>query len=474
MATTTVAGIEHSPLLHHRHRWIGLTLLCVCQLMLILDVTVVNVALPAIGADLRLRAATLPWVMTAYTLAFGGLMLLGGRVADLFGARRVLLIGLVVFTSASLLTGLSSGAAELIGGRGAQGLGAAFMSPAALSLVTTSFAADERAKALGVWSAISGAGAALGVVLGGVLTSSASWRWVFFINAPIGVMLLLALPALVSGVRPSRARSSVDLRGALIVTGATGSAIYGLINVGSHGWSAPSTVLPLVASVLLYALFVGAERSAAAPLIQVRLLTQRPVLTGSLLMLVATGLLVGSFFLGSFYLQRERGYSAVHTGLLFLPIALATMSGAHLASRALGALDARLIASSSLALAAAGAATAGLWLSPVTVIGGLTVAALGIGAVFVTAFTASLTGVRPHESGLRSAVVNTFHELGGAVGVAVVSSLVATGLTGPHPGTSGFTHALAVCAIAALAVSALAAFLVPAGRAEPGHAPHAH
>jgi hypothetical protein len=288
------------------------------------------------------------------------------------------------------------------------------------------------------------------------------------------VALLVVLPTLISDVRPQGVRESVDVRGALIVTAATGSVIYGLINVGGHGWSALSTLLPLAAAALLYALFVVVERAASSPLMQVGLLARRPVIAGSLLMLVATGLLVGAFFLGSFYLQRDRGYSAVHTGLSFLPIALATVTGAHLASRALAALDARVIASSALAMAGIGAAVAARWPSPVTVVLGLTIAALGVGAVFVTAFTAALSGVQAHESGLRSAVVNTFHELGGAIGVAVVSSLVGAGLTAAHPGTSGFTRAFAVCAVAALAASVLAAFIVPAGKATPGHAPHAH
>ena len=442
--------------------------------MLVLDVTVVNVALPDLGADLHLHGATLPWVMTGYTLVFGGLMLLGGRAADVFSARRVLLAGLAVFTAASLLSGVSGGAATLLGGRAAQGLGAALMSPAALSLVTTRFDGSERAKALGAWSAISGAGAALGLVLGGVLTSAAGWRWVFFINVPVGLALVLAVPMLFPAAALHVGRATVDVPGALIVTTTTGAAIYGLINVGGHGWSAASTLVPLAASVLLYALFVAIERAVAAPLMHVGLLTRRPVAAASLLMAVATGLLVGGFFLGSFYLQAEHGYSAGHAGLAFLPIAVATIAGAHSASRAITRVNARLLAATGLALAGIGSSVAALWHGPVVIVAGLTVAALGIGATFVTAFTAALAGVQAHESGLRSAVVNTFHELGGAVGVAVVSSIAAASLTAAHAGTAGFSRAFAVCAVAAFTASVLAAFLVPGGRATPGHAPHGH
>ena len=475
MATVTTAGTQPSPMIGlDPRRWIALTLLCLCQLMLILDVTVVNVALPDIGADLHLRGTTLPWVITAYTLVFGGLMLLGGRAADAFGARRVLLTGLAVFTAASLLSGVSSGAGSLLSGRAAQGLGAALMSPAALSLVTTRFVGAERAKALGAWSAISGAGAALGVVLGGVLTSGAGWRWVFFINAPVGVALLLVLPMLFPAAALHGRRARVDVPGALTVTAATGAAIYGLINVGGHGWSAPSTLVPLAMSMLLYMLFVAIEHTVATPLMQVRLLTRRPVAAASLLMLVATGLLVGGFFLGSFYLQAERGYSAVRTGLAFLPIAVATIAGAHSASRAIARVDVRLLAGTGLALAGIGSGVATLWHGPILVVAGLSTAALGVGAVFVTAFTAALAGVQAHESGLRSAIVNTFHELGGAIGVAVVSSVAGASLTAARAGNAGFSSAFAVCAVAALAASVLATLVVPAGKATPDHAPPGH
>ena len=473
--TGTAAATERAvAVTTERRRWVALALLCVAQLMLILDVTVVNVALPDIGADLHLHRVTLPWVMTAYTLVFGGLMLLGGRVSDLFGARRVLLAGLTVFVGASLMTGLADGAPMLLGGRAAQGLGAALMSPAALSLVTTSFTGRERAKALAVWAALSGAGSALGVVLGGVLTSGFGWRWVFAINVPIGLAVLVVLPTVIPATRPSGVRAAIDVPGALTVTSATGAAIYGLINVGSHGWSAASTVMPLAASALLYGLFVVVERSVAAPLIPVRLLTRRPVAAGSLLMLVATGLLVGAFFIGSFYLQRVRGYSAVHTGLAFVPIAVATVAGAYSAGRALVSVQARTIATAGLAMAGIGMAIAALWRDPAVLVLGLSVAALGIGVSFVTAFTTALAGVEAHESGMRSGVVNTFHELGGAIGVAVVASIAGAGLTAAHPGGGGFGRSFAVAAAAALAAAVVARFLVPAGRAVAAGAPQGH
>jgi EmrB/QacA subfamily drug resistance transporter len=444
--------------------------LSVAQFMLVLDVTVVNVALPDIGVDLALHRAVLPWVLTAYTLAFGGLMLLGGRAADMFGARRVLLSGLATFVVASLVSGLAADAQMLLAGRVAQGIGAALMSPAALSVVGTTFAGKQRATALGVWAAIGGAGSALGVILGGLLTSGPGWRWVFFINVPTGLTLLALLPILLPANRLHRSgRGPVDVAGALSVTLATGAMIYGLVNAGGHGWSAVSTLVPLAVAVLLYGVFVVVERVAAAPLVPLRVLTRRPVVAGALLMLVATGLLVGAFFLGSFYLQRLHGYSAAGTGLAFLPIALGTIIGAHSGSRAVTKVDRRVLAAGSLAIIAAGCGLAAAAGGPVSLVAGLSVAAIGVGAAMVTAVTAALTAVTPSEAGARSGVVNTFHELGGALGVAVLSTVAASDVTG-EISTTGVSLAFTVGAAVAVAAAPLSTLVVPAG-VSPADAP---
>ena len=444
-------------------RWVALGLLAGAQLMLVLDVTVVNVALPDIGAALHLHRSELPWVMTIYTLFFGGLMLLGGRIADLFGARRLTLIGLALFTASSLLCGLSQDAAMLLVGRALQGLSAALMSPAALATVMTLFTGPSRGKALGVWSALAGAGAAVGVILGGVLTSEAGWRWVFTINVPIGVALLIAIP-LAAPARhgPGAVERGLDIPGAVLVTAGTGAAIYGLINIGSRGWSAASTVLPLVLAAAIWAAFAVLERRVSRPLLIIGLLRRKAVLAGSFLMLAATGLLVGGFFLGSFALQHAHHYSALHVGLAFLPIAVATLAGAQTGSQALTRVNARIVAVTGLALAAAGYAIAAHWAQPVAMVTGLSIAALGIGATFVTAFTASLTDAAPAEGGLRSALVNTFHELGGAAGVAVLSSAAGAGLVTAHLASHDFARAFTVGAAGAAVSVAIAAALVPA------------
>jgi EmrB/QacA subfamily drug resistance transporter len=463
-STLRAPHAAHHDLPPHPRRWAALTVLCLAQFMLVLDVTVVNVALPDIGADLHLGRSALTWVVTSYTLAFGGLMLLGGRLADALGARRTFVLGLLLFTGASLAAGLSGGAAALLAARVAQGTGAALLSPAALSLVTSTFDGAERRRALGVWAGIGGAGSAVGVVLGGLLTSGPGWNWIFYVNVPVGVLVLAVLPSLVVARPPRPAR--LDLPGAVLVTGGTVALIKGLVTAGDQGWGAAGTLVPLGLAAVLYAAFAVAERASGAPLIDVRLLTRRPVLAGAFLILVATALLIAAFFLTSVHLQHDRGYSALRTGLAFLPVALATAAGAHLAGRLLGGAGARYVAAGGMAVTALGLLPlawtrlgSGVWTA---VVPALSVAALGIGAVFVTAFTTALAPVAAAESGLASGALNTFHEVGGSIGVAVVSTIAASGIEGGVP--SAFAHAYGACAAAAGAAALAALVLVPRGR----------
>lgn len=473
------AGAAPAP---SRSAQVALVLLAVAQLMLILDVTVVNVALPDIGVALRLTRGELPWVMTAYTICFGGLMLLGGRIADRYGARRITMAGLVVFTGASLLSGLAPGPEWLLAGRALQGIGAALLSPAALATVMRLFVGRDRARALAVWSSLAGLGSALGVILGGVLTSEAGCRWIFAVNVPVGVALLVSLPLTVpagpagsgSGSGEPGAGAGLDVPGALLVTAGTGAAIYGLVSAGTSGWTGLPAVLGIAVAAVCWAAFALVERRTARPLLSVGLLLRRPVAAGGFLMLIATGLLVGAFFLGSFTLQHADGYSALRVGLSFIPVAVATVGGAHTAGRVLSRVPARAVATAGLALAAVGYGTAALWAGPAEVVIGLSVAALGIGGCFVTAFTASLADAAAAEGGLRSALVNTFHELGGAGGVAVVSTIAGGALVAAHPAATAFRDAFTVGAACALAAAVVAAFLVPsvlraAGDGRPMH-----
>ncbi|MEU4327437.1 MFS transporter [Nonomuraea dietziae] len=446
----------------HPARWRILGFLGVAQLMLILDVTVVAIALPHIETDLSLSREALTWTVSAYTLTFGGLMLLGGRITDLLGAKRVVIAGLLLFTTASLVAGLAGSAGMLLGGRVAQGVGAALLSPAALSLVVAMFDGDERNRALGVWSALGGGGAALGVLLGGLLTAGPGWPWVFHVNVPIGLAIAAVLAVLLPA-RPlaSADRPRLDVLGAILVTSATASLIYALIAAGEQGWLSALIGWLVLASAVGYVLFVLWQRRARSPLMDVRLLARRPVAIGAFLVVMATALMIAVFFLGTFYFQHALGYGALQAGLLFLPVALATMLGANLTGRMLGRWGGRGLAVTGLVVAAIGMAAPAVSMNPVSVVAGVAVAAAGTGAMFVIASATALGQVAPHEAGIASGIVSTFHEFGASIGAAVVSSVAAASLTGTT--LSGFTSGFTVAAVAA-AVGAVAAALVTPGR----------
>lgn len=461
-------GTEPDP-----RRWGTLALLGTAQLMLIVDVTVVAVALPHVGADLDLSRAATTWVVSAYTLAFGGLMLLGGRVTDLLGSRPVVLTGLALFTAASLTAGLAGSPELLVGSRVAQGVGAALLSPAALSALLHLFDGEERHRALGVWSALGGGGAALGVLLGGILTAGPGWPWVFFVNVPIGLVVAVGLarrlpsgtttaPAVPPVPTASTAPARLDLLGAALVTAATGTAIYALIGAGDHGWVSGRTLGLLAAAVALYLLFGLRQRTARSPLMDLRLLTRRPVASGTFLIVSATALMVAGFFLGTFYLQHHAGRGALATGLFFLPVALATIVGATAGGHLIQRLGARALATVGFVVAGAGFAVPALAEGTTPVVAGTTGAALGLGVLFVAASATALGHVAPHESGIVSGIVSTFHEFGASLGAAVISSVAAASIAGST--ADGFVHGFAVAAGVAGAAALVSLVSVP-GRA---------
>ena len=443
----------------HPRRWTILWLLAVAQLMLILDITVVAIALPHLGAELGLDRQALTWIISAYTLTFGGLMLLGGRLADTVGARTIVLTGLAVFTVSSLTIGLSPDGVVAIVGRVGQGLGAALLSPSALSWVVTLFDGKERARALGVWSALGGGGAALGVLLGGVVTATAGWRWAFFLNVPIGIALFVALLALLPrGIRNTGGRS-IDVLGAILVTTATGTTIWAIIGAGETADWSGSTIVALAVAVALYAAFVVRQRTARTPLMDLRILTQRPVVAGIFLIFIATALMIAVFFLGSFYFQQHLGYGPLITGLLFLPVAVATMVGAGVAGNLAGRIGLPALAAGGLVVAAVGLTVAGVWLTPVAATIGIAVAAAGTGVLFVAASASTLGNVAPQDAGIASGILSTFHEFGASVGAAVMSTVAAASLAG---GTlDGFVSALIVAGIAAAVAALIAAVVAP-------------
>lgn len=453
---------------------LALTVLAIAQAMLVLDVTVVNVALPMLSAELELPAALAGWAIAAYAVPFGGLLILGGRIADLIGTRRALLIGLSLFTLASLAAGLATEPTTFFIARAAQGIGAALMSPAALATLLHRFTGAARHRALAVWGAVGGSGAAVGVLLGGLLTGGPGWRWIFFINVPIGVALAIALP-LVLGVASATVTTSaphattprrLDFAGALLATTAIASLVSS-ISVGE--FAGPTVAVALaVLGVVLLGLFVLVERRTPVPLVRLGLLASRPVASGSSLMFTATALLVGGFFLFSFQLQDVAGWSPIATGLAFLPISVSVIAGAHLASRFVGKVGARRVAPIALLIAAGGLAAAVVSItaieSQVLAIAGMTVASAGLGATFVCASTTALADVDRHEAGTASGVLNSFHELGAAVGVAALGAIAASGI--------GFGFAAAV--VLALLAALVAAITLPAGVPAPGAARFVH
>jgi EmrB/QacA subfamily drug resistance transporter len=443
-----------------QHRWLVLWLLGTGQLMLILDVTVVAVALPHMETDLGVSREVLTWVVSGYSLTFGSLLLLGGKAVDHFGPKPVVLAGLGVFTSASLVAGLAETGPVLLSGRVAQGVGAAMLSPAALSSVVRVFDGDERNRALGIWSALGGGGAALGVLLGGLITAGPGWPWVFFINVPVGVVVcaLLArfLPALRAGETPE---GRVDAVGAVLVAAASGSGIFALIRAGDGGWATVTTLVGLLVAVVLAVLFSFWERGTRTPLMDPGLLLRRPVAAGTAMLLVATALTVAVFFLGSFYLQDHEGHGALATGLLFLPVALTTMAGASTAGKAFGSLGGRVLTPAGTGIAAVGFAVPVLWTSTAGVAIGLSVAGAGLGVMFVVSSATALGTVTPHEAGVASGLLSTFHEFGAAGGAAIVSSVAAASLTAQT--VTGFRDAFLVCAIGAGAGAVLLTGLAP-------------
>src|SRR4051794_2049051 len=408
-----------------------LALLSLAQLMVVVDISAVNVALPDLAKDLGIGQGDLEWTITSYSLLFGSLLLLGGRAADLLGRRRMFFTGLALFTGASLAVALAPSAGALYAGRAVQGVGAALLSPAALSLVTTAFTdARERAIALGVWGAIAGAGAAVGVLFGGLLTDWVDWRAIFFINLPIGALVAIGVHRTVpADAGPPRA-DGLDLRGALVATASLASLLYALAGADDAGWTGARTLAFGAAGLAGLGLFALLERRTARPLLRVERLADRAVGGGAALMTVASAVLFGVFVLTSIYLQDVLGASPLKTGLEFLPIAVAAGLGAHAGSHVVRHAGVRASSVIGLALAAAGGVLlsgvgpGGSW--AVDVLPGTVVAGAGLGMALVSATTAVLTGARHDDAGMLAGLNSTGHEVGGALGIAALTTVAAS------------------------------------------------
>jgi EmrB/QacA subfamily drug resistance transporter len=411
--------------------WLVLVIACMAQFMVVLDITVVNIALPSMQRGLHFSPANLQWIVNGYTLVFGGFLLLGGRAADLFGRKRLFLIGVGVFTLASMLNGLAQSSGMLIVGRGLQGLGGALVSPAALSIVTTTFSdGEQRTKALGVWSAIAAGGSAVGLLVGGALTDLASWRWVFFVNLPVGIITFVLALRFVAESRVDLARRSLDLAGAFTVTSGLVILVYAIVKAQSYGWGSARTLGLGAVAVALLAAFVAIESRSKAPLMRLSIFRVRSLaVADTVLLLLASGMF-GMFFFASLYIQQILGYSPLKAGLAFLPVTAVIMIGAGLAQQLIRRFGVRNVGAFGIALASAGLLV--LTQLPVhgsyagDVLPGLLPLGLGLGLAFVPITLLGTSGVREEDNGLASGLFNTAQQVGGSLGLAILSTLAAS------------------------------------------------
>jgi EmrB/QacA subfamily drug resistance transporter len=456
-----------------RTKWLALALLSAVQFMVVLDIAIVNVALPSIKIDLGFSQENLQWVISAYALVFGGFLLLGGRAADLLGRRRIFIAGVAIFTIASLLAGLAWSEASLIGARTLQGLGAAVISPAALSILTTTFKEGrERNIALGVWGAVGGFGAAAGVLLGGILTDALSWEWIFFVNVPVGAAALALTPLLLGESRDKHA-TSYDVPGAVLVTGGLTTLVYAITKGHDYGWASGKTIGVFAAAAVLLAGFVAWEARAKDPLMPFSIFRLRSIVGANVAGFILGTSLFGMFLILTLYMQQVLGYSAMKTGFAYLALAGTAIIWANVAAVLVNRVGVKPLIVSGLALMGAGM----VYLARVPVDGSYVVdllppflvISLGMAFNFVPISIAAVAGVKPSEAGLASGLINTSQQIGGALGIALLVTVaaghtddsLAAGAQLPAALTDGFRAAFWAGAIVAAAGVVLTAVLLP-------------
>ncbi len=451
------------PVSTETRRWLGLGVLCSAFFMVILDVAIVNVALPSIQADLDFSQRNLQWVVSAYALTFGGLLLLGGRAADVLGQRRTFVGGVAVFALASLLGGLAWSPAVLVTARALQGVGAAAMTPAALSILMTTFPEGaERNKALGAWGAVGASGGTIGLLIGGALTQTVGWTWIFLLNVPIGATVIALTPTLLPRRPAAASTRRFDLAGAASVTAALSLLVYAVVDAGTTGWASAQTIALLSVSALLLAAFAAVEQRATAPLLPLRIFRVGVLLGSNVASALFGAAVFGMFFVITLYLQRVLGYSALEAGLAWLALSVTALLASAGGARFVTRVGPRIPLVTGLSIAAVG-----LWLlSRLSedaryvgdVMPALMVSGLGIGLAFVTLSIGALEGVNDRDAGLASGLVNTTQQIGAALGVAILSTVAVS---------SGFADALLVATALAAAGAVFAARCV---RAEPSGA----
>jgi EmrB/QacA subfamily drug resistance transporter len=462
-----------SPSIAPERKWLALALLAAAQFVVVLDASIVNVALPSIGRDLHFSQDNLSWVINAYTLTFGGFLLLGGRMADLLGRRRLFIAGLLLFAAASLAGGLSTTDSQLVVARAVQGLGAALLSPAALSLVTVIFKEGaERNKALGVWGAVAGSGGAVGVMLGGMLTQWAGWEWVLFVNVPIGIVAAAIAPRLLPESRNSGARH-FDFAGAVSITAGLSILVYALVDAANAGWGSTQTIGLIALSVVLIGAFVLIERSSKAPLVPFPGIFRIRTITGiNLTALFIAASLFSMFFFISLYMQQVLGYDALKAGISYLPLAFGIILSAGAASGLTTRFGFKPVLISGLLLTSGGL----IWFAQVSPDGSYVadilfpslLAAVGLGLAFVSMTVAAVSGVETHETGLASGLINTSQQVGGALGLAILATVANTRTGDALAGgasqavalTEGFQRAFTVGAGIAILGSIVGAVLI--------------
>ncbi|MCW3047692.1 MAG: Puromycin resistance protein pur8 [Solirubrobacterales bacterium] len=457
-----------------------LALLCTIAFLDFVDASIVNVALPSIRKDLGFSVQNLQWVLSGYLLTYGGFMLLGGRAADLFGRRRILVAGTTLFALSSLTGGVAPSSGMLVGARLAQGIGAAMMLPSALSLLTTTFTGPDRVKALGVWGGVAGLASAVGVLLGGVLSEGPGWRWVLLVNEPVCVLALVSVFLLFAEDRRRPDLRKLDLRGAVLSTCGMLVLVYTLVKAPDVGWGGARTIGGLAGAAALLALFVVNEARSANPLLPLSIFRIKGLAAADVTQLIGIAGIISMFFFLTLYMQNVLGYSQIKTGLSYLPLCFGVGIAAGVASQLLGRVGTRPVMVAGALLASAGV----FWLSKVPVGGsyvadmlpGLMIASFGLGSVFVAVTTAANEGVPAEQAGLAAALLNASQQVGGALGLAVFSAvatsrtnhLLAVHTAPPQALTSGFQHALLACSIC-LAAAALFALRTTNTRGEATH-----
>lgn len=439
---------------HSVNKWLVLVVVCFAQFMVVLDATIVNVALPSIQADLDLSATNLQWIVNAYTLVFGGFLLLGGRAADLLGRKKLFIAGTVIFSVASLVNALATSGEMLIIARGFQGLGGALTSPAALSIITTTFdEGPDRTKALSIWGGIAAGGAAFGLLLGGILTDTLDWRWNFIINVPIGLGVIAAALRFVPESRHETDERHFDVGGAVTVTAGLMVLVYAIVKAPEWGWTSASTIGWFVGAIALLASFVMIELRSPQPLVRLSFFRKRWISVANLAMFVVAGGMFGMFYFASLYVQQVLGYDPLQAGAAFLPVSLGIGIGAGISQQLIGRFGVKPVVMPGMTLASIGlvilASTTKVDGSYLALLAGLAPMAVGMGMTFVPLTLVATAGVDPMEGGLASGLFNTSQQVGGALGLAILAT-VAANTTGaaetPAAMVDGFQAAFIVAA----------------------------